>query len=308
MTRAAARHLGVSRRLAREDLEALEKHGVPLHPSGLNRERRWEIASSWRHHGAPVNLRDRLALLVGCELVDSFMRHTDVADALHELDRRIAALDSSAEVEGADLRRRFLFVHEPRKDYGAHRETVEALLNAILRCHPLTLQYSSAAGERREYRRIEPLSLIVYKRGLYLAFERRADFRMLAVERIHAVETHSDQGFSYPRPSEYDPSRRLAGRYGLFLDPDSPGPQRVTLRFHPTVRTFVEGREWDPGQRIDPRPDGGCDLVFEAAGTELASLALSFGDKVELIEPTWLRERVIAELRGALARYEAPDG
>ena len=64
-------------------------------------------------------------------------------------------------------------------------------------------------------------------------------------------------------------------------------------------------RNIHPSQRIEPRPDGRLRLSLDLADlTEVPAWILGFGSLAEVVEPTSLRDRVSAELREALARYE----
>jgi predicted DNA-binding transcriptional regulator YafY len=44
---------------------------------------------------------------------------------------------------------------------------------------------------------------------------------------------------------------------------------------------------------------------MHAKGDELVRFVLEWGDTCKVLGPTGLRDRVVAELRGALAHYEA---
>ena len=298
-TAQAARILGVDRRKARADLQALELNGVPLRTEGENRDRRWVIDRSWQLFGVPVGLQERLAMLFGRELVDCFLHDTDFGDALQGLAKQFEALDPLG--LNGDLNRRFFCVHEPQKDYGGKREILDELVRAILGNYRVSFEYTSARGENKPYTGIAPLTLAIYKRGVYLLFERRDALRTFAVERIDNLQAIPNQTFDYPYPSEYNPKERLADRYGISTDGRE--PEQVVLRFAPHTRAFVEGRTWMPGQTTKVLEDGSIELTMMATGYELGSMVLQFGDAVEVIEPRRLRERVKNELQRALAKY-----
>jgi len=293
---------GTDSRKARKDLEALAGRGVPLRIEGEGDERRWVLDDNWRLHGHAVELTERLALLVGRELVTSFLHDTELGEGLALLDREIEHAQPLGEGRAADLVRRFLYVHEPAKDYGPHRRVLAQVVGAVLSHHTLTFAYVSARGGRpRRYARIAPLTLVIYKRGVYVLFEHKRRYETCAIERMSDVVVHSDKRFAYPPPSVFDPRRVLAGRFGL--TPGKEPPATVRIRCDATVRPYIEGRTWMPGQRVEPRDDGRCDLVFVASGQELVSFVLQWGDKVEVIEPAWLRAAVADELTRAAARY-----
>ena len=60
---------------------------------------------------------------------------------------------------------------------------------------------------------------------------------------------------------------------------------------------------WDGTALETPRGKLPYDITFDAKGPELVPMVLGFGETVEVLEPDWLRQRVIEELRGALALY-----
>ncbi len=71
---------------------------------------------------------------------------------------------------------------------------------------------------------------------------------------------------------------------------------------------YVRERTFHPTQQLHDLPDGGVELRFKAAGLELPRFVLEWGPRVEVIEPAWLREDVINQLRTALARYSDHQG
>jgi predicted DNA-binding transcriptional regulator YafY len=77
----------------------------------------------------------------------------------------------------------------------------------------------------------------------------------------------------------------------------------VRLRFDARVAQLVRARVWHPSQAIVGLPDGGVELRMRTNGPELVRQVLEFGDKVEVVEPQWLRDAVVDELAGALERY-----
>jgi predicted DNA-binding transcriptional regulator YafY len=307
-TARAAAALECDRRVALEDLKALERHEVPLEPDGSGQDRRWVLGASWRYLGLRISFADRLGMMFGRELVRSFLRDTDVGDAVDRLENQVAALEPEAPNE-ATLRRRFHYIHEPEKDYRGHRATVRALVDALVRGHRVSFEYRSARSKRSTtYSRAAPLTLAAYKRGLYLFFRECPSQRIkeLAVERITGLEPHPDATFEYPLASEYDPVTLLAGRFGITSHHEP--VSRVRIWCAPEVRDYAAGRRWTlAGSSVRDHPDGSCELSFSATGHELVSLVLSFGDKAEVLEPAWLRASVRAELEAAVARYRASE-
>lgn len=318
-TARASRIVGADKRTVLRDLKALAASHIPIRQEGEDREQHWILPEDWRAAGMEVGLREWLSLLLGREILGSFLHDTSFADSLAHLEEQVEVLHDSSDLDSApsppprrfredELLRRFHFIHEPARDYSEHRETLEAIVRALLGSYSVSFEYergSSRAGTALEsHRQVEPYTLVVYKRAVYLYAERRGELRPFAVERIRELVGHPDRPFPYPRRCEYDPSRALAGLFGIARNGRPPLP--VRLRFLPRVRTYVEARHWYPGQRLEEGPDGALDLLFTATGNELVSLALQFGETCEVLEPAWLRAEVRRELEGALRAYTDP--
>ena len=299
----ASRALGVERKIALDDLKKLELHGVPVSPQGDGTERSWVLEESWRKMGMVVGFEERLSLLLGRSLMESFLGGTDLGEAMKKLDTQVEAMSNEGLRLEAELARRFLYVREPEKDLSAHRDTVKALVEAVVRCHRVSFLYQHARQPRdvEKVSHAAPYTLAVYKRGLYVLVDRRDVITSHAVERITELTAHPKETFQFPYASDYDPHKRFANHVGLAHD-GSP-PETVRLRFTAEGRPYAESRVWMPNQRVEPREDGGCDVVFEAAGLELLARVLEYGDLVEVIEPQSLRARVRDTLTRARARY-----
>lgn len=299
--------LEVAPRMALDDLKALERHGVPVHHEGEGREREWVIEEAWRQLGLDIGLEERLSLLFGRQLVESFLRDTDIGDAFARLDRQLEAMGDEV-VPERDLARKFIYVREPEKDYRQHKQIVQQLVEAVVRGHFVSFTYERArSGETLRFASVAPYTIAVYKRGLYLISHKRGQDEVHAIERMSALEVHTDIApFDYPRPSEYDPRPLLASQYGLASD--GAKPEIVHLRFDARGRPYAASRRWMAEQEVIPRDDGGCDIIFEASGPELSGPIMSFGDMVEVIRPASLRARVRDMLTRALGRYAGDEG
>lgn len=299
-----SRALDIDRKIALDDLKKLELCGVPMSPVGEGTGRTWVLEESWRKLGLVVGFEERLSLLLGRSLMESFLGGTDLGAAMRKLDTQVEAMSNDGLRLDKELARRFLYVREPEKDLSAHKDTVNTLVEAVMRSHRVSFLYQHARAPRDTVAvsHAAPYTLVVYKRGLYVLVDCRGEVTLHAVERILEITSHPEQTFEYPWTSDYDPQKRLAKLVGLAHD-GSP-PETVRLRFTPEGRPYAEARVWMPGQRVEPREDGGCDVVFEAAGLELLARVLEYGELVEVISPESLRSRVRDTLARTLARYE----
>lgn len=311
-THDAARYLGVDKRKVRDDLEALADHGVPLsvHPEDDTRDpdRTWKLETSWRMTGIEVRLNERLAMLLGREVLDPLLGDSELGIALNELDKEIASVADAVETSDADLLRRFHLVQEPSKSYAHKGQILSELVMAIQHDYRVTLTYQSPrAASPKAHARLRPLTLAIYRRGLYVFayFDGPGhDVGVFSVDRIHDLVPHHEDHFEYPKKSRWDPARFLAQRFGL--SPGPRDPELIRLRIPAESRTFALERPWMAEQEVIERPDGDLEIRFVATGSELPHHILAWGGFCEVLEPTWLRDKVLELARAVAARYEPP--
>lgn len=308
-TAEVARYLEVDRRKAREDLVALSERGVPLSavPEDDTRDpdRTWQLERSWRVSGIEVKLLERLALLLGKEVLEPLLGPTELGAAMAQLERELASVAGGVETSDSELMRRFYFVQEPSKSYRERGELVSELVQAIAYPYRITLSYRSpSATEVRRHERIRPLTLAIYRRGLYLfALFDSQRVALFSVDRIEGLVPHPEDDFDYPVRSKWDPAAYLRKRFGLL---PGPGPSEVVrLRFPAGSKAYVLERPWMPVQRVEAGPEGSVEVVFEAEGGELAHRVLEWGGYCEVVEPASLRAKVL-ELAEAVAARHRP--
>lgn len=307
----AARYLeleGEDKRKALDDLKALARHGVPVGPVGEDhdRERAWKLEDSWRHSGIEVTLFERLGLLLGREVLARLLGDGELMQAMQNVDRALASAAHGVETTDADLLRRFMLVQEPRKRYDGRGALISELAAAIGHGYRLTITYRRAgATEVRTYARVRPLTLAIYRSGLYVFWWPEDEDRhfTLAVDRIVDLVAHPEAPFDYPTRGRWNPAKVLDKRFGL--QTDNKEPETVRLRFGPASRTYALERQWMPEQHIEERDDGGVDVVFVAEGSELPYRILEWGGFCEVVEPPELRAKVVELARAVLAKHGA---
>jgi predicted DNA-binding transcriptional regulator YafY len=290
----AARWLGVDRRTARADLRLLASV-APIHTFGEGRDRSWVLDSSFPVH--TLALLDRIALEMGratTRFLDGSGLHEGLArlapETLHNLHPRYRN----------NLDNKFRLQPEPYRSYAAHRESIVEVLDGLLRERELSILYHKPGGEDRLHQRLQPLTLVVYRRALYVMVRRPEDGRVftLAIERMRSVEVLSSFGY----PDDWDPDKELDRLYGFV---ESGEAEKVVLRFSPEVQEYVDGRVWHRSQTIRTLPDGHTELEMYAAGKELKRLVLEWGEHCEVLQPQWLREEIARTAQILAARYSS---
>ena len=129
--------------------------------------------------------------------------------------------------------------------------------------------------------------------------ETRNGMRTFKIERIRDVALTPD---SFPAPdAEVDGMFERA--WDIIADQE---PTEVVLRFSAAVASRVREARWHPSEQVEEEPDGSLRWRATVAGTiEIRIWILSWGDDVEVLAPTELREEVAGRLRRAAERYTA---
>jgi len=298
-TRDAASMLEVDTQTARRDIRSLVEAGVPIEAVGEGVRRRYRLDPAYRRGGLQITQGDAFALHFGRQFL-RFLEGTAVSDWLDELREKLEPSMPRLTLEREDqLARRLVFLSEPYRPYGPHDEVLDTVIAALLTDRVLALDYR--AEEDRSYQDVHPLALVVYRRALYLLCHVPGYKRplRLALERIGRVE-RTPATFDYPK--DFDPRAELSRSYGI-VD-DGGDVHVVRLRFDRRVARLVRSRVWHATQEVLDLEDGSVELRMRTCGPELARLVMEFGETVEVIEPGWLRERVVEELRHALEKYD----
>ncbi len=306
-TAEAAEYLGAERRTVRDDFAALAEHGVPLsaQPEDQPRhpDRTWILERSWRMTGIEVKLLERLALLLGKEVLEPLLGASELGTAMEKLEHELSSVAGGVETSDSELLRRFHLVLEPSKAYDDRGPLVTELVQAIAFSYRVTIEYRSPqAATTRTHARVRPLTLAIYRRGLYVFVKFDNDkIGPLSVDRIVGLEPHVEDTFDYPTRGKWDPATHLRKRFGLYTGKGK--PERVRLRFPPESKAFALERQWMRDQEIEEREDGGVDIVFEAEGAELPHRVLEWGGFCEVIEPASLRAKVLELAQTVVARH-----
>ena len=289
----ASRIAGTDRRKALADLKAIAEE-LDLEPMGEGQERRWVLPPELLGRRDRLGVLDHLSFSVG-RAHTAFLGNTCLAtlervpqgDVGHVPDRLSHCLD-----------RKFYVQAEPSRPYEERDEVLQTLVDGLLSERVLTVRYVRA--EQVEERQVEPLTLVIYRRAVYLLCIDAGEEACLSVDRV--LEASLGPSFDYPE--SWNPRTALANRFGIWSEP---APAPVELVFRPGVARYVRGRTWHASQQLEELSDGQIRLRFVAGGRELVRFCLEWGPQVRVISPHWLQQEVQKQLLEALEQYQLPE-
>jgi predicted DNA-binding transcriptional regulator YafY len=293
-----AERFDVSLRTAIRYVDALRKAGEPLYDDTVGKRKVWRLMPTARRGSITLTTSQMVALFLSRRVFD-FLAGTGFKEDLDEVFAKLEATLKRQDFAAVrNLDRKVFDVNEARHLYEGRLEDVNDIITALLREDRLRVTPEGVSGGRKTFV-LDPYTLLVYKKGLYLAgySHQHREIRTFALDGFRDVEWLKGDRFDYP--ADYRPEQLTEGAFGLFRGE----PAHVRILFDAKVARYVQRRQWHPTQRFR-RVDGGIEMTMDVRGTtELVSWVLGFGDKATVLEPTTLHEGVAGELARAMAKH-----
>ena len=165
---------------------------------------------------------------------------------------------------------------------------------AILEKQGLAFDYYGRNGQKTQ-RQAEPLQLYFRGRSWYIKAycHTAAGFRLFRLSRMKNIQTVALPHAPHPTPTDAD--------FGL-VQPPSVAYTKIVLLLdaQAAFRVYDEFEETD----VTQQPDGRFLVQMNFAVDEwVMGYILSFHSMCRVMEPAWLREMVVEELKKTLAQY-----
>ncbi|MDK9716863.1 MAG: WYL domain-containing protein [Trichlorobacter sp.] len=171
---------------------------------------------------------------------------------------------------------------------------------ALIQGRLLTFCYYSPTSSACTMRTVEPHHMVNYQGTWHLiAFcHLRNEWRDFVLGRMTICKVEAEE-FTIRPKDEWQPF--LNDTFGIFQTKQS---FNVKLKFSPERSRWIRGEVWHEGQTEELQEDGGLLLTIPASHeAEIMMEILKHGSHVEVLEPEWLREKVIGELTAACRMY-----
>ena len=248
-----------------------------------------------------VSLLEMISLKFGRSAF-KFLEGTGFAEDMDDALEVFSTLGGASIESAGDLDRKFIAVPEHRKDHTRDADLIDSVLSAVVYQNPAVAFYAKVGGTTKRYS-LEPLTLAIYKQGLYLfARDTDADGRLktFAIERFRSFKRARGEHFDYPK--DHDPHRMFRDAFGII---STPAVEEVALRFDRRATPYVTERIWHHSQAVVPLQDGGVRLTMQVSiAPELIQWILGFGPEVRVEGPKELADRIRTLHEEAAAGWE----
>ena len=297
--RELANRLEVSERTIHRDMEALSAAGFPVFAergSGGG----WMLVEGYRTNLTGLNRDESQALFLTKPL--RLLADLGLEKASNAALLKLSAALPSAHRDNAEHARQR--IHVDVTGWNRSSESIEflpALQEAVWRERQLKLIYQRGGGCDPVERLIDPLGLVAKGSVWYLVAAVEGEVRSYRVSRVLKAEA-TDQ--PCVRPKGFD----LAAHWEqstLSFKANLPQYQ-ATVRVAPEVFPMMRfgGRFARIGQPDLPDADGWLKVTIRFDVEEMAiEWVLSFGSRMEVLDPPSLREKVISSAKSVIAFY-----
>lgn len=295
-----AERFGVSVRTAIRYLRALESAGEQLEERVVDKKKVWRLNASTRRETLSLTSAQAVALFLSRRVFD-FLAGTGFKEDLDDVFERLEVTLRKRDIDTRNLDRKIFDVNEAPHLYEGRIEHVDDIVTALLREERLLVTHGSVARFQKPFV-LEPYTLLVYKKGLYLAglSLHHQSVRTFSLDGFRDIERLKGDRFAYP--PDYQPAQLVEGAFGMI----GGARTHVRLLFDAKVGRYVKRRRWHPTQQIK-QTERGVELTMDVAGTtELKTWILGWGDTVEVLGPEKLRDEVAAEIERVATKYRAP--
>lgn len=291
-----AGELGVSVRSLHRYIHQLEEMGIPVYtergPKGG-----FSLARGYRMPPLVFTAEEAVVVYLGTSLVGQMWGQLYDEAARGALAKVENVLPDEQRREVARARRTLVTTGLHRARQETTSASLEILRLAVRERRRLRMRYRSRGQLEPTERDLQPYALI-YRWGWWYVVGYcllRQAVRTFRVDRI--VELTS-AGQTFSMPADFDIHAYLA------TETQSQASLQARLLITPEAALIVADNRflWDS---MEERPDGSIEVVLNVPDLEwAASLALSFGPAVTVLEPDELRQRVGAYANAIAEKYD----
>lgn len=291
-----AKKLGVSRRTAYRDLQALEREvEMPI----WNEHGRWGVTEKGLLPALRFSRDEALSIVLAARLLAKFSTGYDpeFGAAMMKLGEMLDEPLRSTLERSADQ------IAELDNDAESHK-ALRAVAGAWIGSRVVEFDYAAAWSNPGSSRRarvhpylIEPsaATLSTYLIGFD---EQRKAMRTFRLDRMSNVRVGTS---TFVRPRDVELEKRLTAAWDIVADQPL---QEVVIRFAASAAPRVAAVRWHPSQATEVQRDGSLLWRARLSGThEVRPWILGWGADAEVIEPTDLRDDVARTHANAAAVY-----
>jgi len=291
---------GVSLKTGYRDLNDLQLAGFPLYAEKGKSGRRWKFIDTYHFKlPQPFTFTELMSLHMSRDLFKVF-RGTAFYESMQSLFEKVrAALPPETLAYLDKVASAFHMGMKPYKDYTKFRGIIDQVNQAVLEHRRVEMAYRSLNARSETLRRFDPYKVWFYDGTIYIIgrCHLRNEVRTFVTDRIRMLRLTRE---TFTVPDDFDLKQYLRHSFKVMKD----ALYTVKIWISPAWSRYIGEKIWHESQRIKTNRDGSLEITFRVAGLEeIKQWVMGMGTEARVLEPESLKERVKAELHGALSYY-----
>jgi predicted DNA-binding transcriptional regulator YafY len=290
-----ARLCGVSKRTSYRDLKALESDlSIPIWEAGSKRG----IVEGYLLPPIHFTPAEALNIFLAARLMLHYTHRYDpnIASTFMKLNSIVPPLLREQIQKTMDWMRK-----QPRNE--RYLSILATLTEAWLSQRRVKISYRALAREKATERIIEPYCIEPAPRGhagYVIAYcHLTSSLRTFKIERMQAIEPSAEP---YIIPLDFDSNALLSSAWGIVFKGET---KTIRLKFVPQIAQIIEETIWHPSQVVEKQDDDSVIMTLKVSDTvELRSWIMQWGEKVEVLEPAEIREKMVNTAEAILDVYK----
>ncbi|WP_068473102.1 helix-turn-helix transcriptional regulator [Saccharicrinis aurantiacus] len=182
------------------------------------------------------------------------------------------------------------------------REYIGEIYNAVVNKKVLIISYKPYKNKQELRFDLHPYHLKQYNNRWFL-FGLNNEYNNLTTVALDRILEIQESKLNYIQNTTIDFSEHFDDVIGVSINPDQ-NTQKVLLKIHPELAPYVSSKPIHGSQIIRMNDSQYPTMeLFLQINYEFESLIMSFGEKVEVLQPTVLREKIISRITQMQERY-----
>jgi predicted DNA-binding transcriptional regulator YafY len=282
-----------SDRQIRRYLNALEQAGVPF---DTTRKRGYFLDPDWSPFHLSLNLMEVLALMLARQAVVGHAELPFAHSAQTAFDK-VAALLPSHLRDRLEADQAIAFHNDGKRNYA--EAPWGQLLTAMHRRETLEMEYYTISRDTTSVRHVDPYHIVWLQSYCHLIgyCHTRCKVINFALDGIRYVKP---TGAVFTVQKDFSLADYLRGAAGPILG----APVEIVVRFDAELARYARRRNWVFPHTLTDEPDGAVLLRGTVRGLDdMRKELLTWGRHARVLEPTELRDSLLAEARAIAALY-----